>query len=746
MAKTSKSKKKTKKKSKKKVNSKKKTVKKTKKPKKVKKITIIAIILLFFLIGVALGLIKINFLIDEEIIIKVSPQYESINTKSNSEINVYFEAEFQNYPLCVAECSYFVKDVSKNQILFEGEFDFSNYNVQKVNKKINVPEYGYGQKVIQYSVSCKNKLRSFCPTNNNSFNRIATKTINYEPNDEQKEIETSFRQKINDAKDKLNEIQNNIDKINFTMNTINKKTSALAKEEMSELERKRKDKEFEINSLINSWNNQEFSVIKLVGNNNLFIDDYSELENQSNKLKEEIYKQVENTNYLVNITNNIKEEKDLINSILATGISGNVDLIENNYNDLIVALTSNFLLDLTTLSDLNKKTDIINEEYRKIKMKIFYTNYSDDPYIIDYVLERNLYCINNMDCNLSDINYYFNDSVNNIAKGIKLCEDTNKFQINDSNETLNVRVEKLKIAWSILEQLNIKTNYSILLQRKNELITEINNELLRYNETSSINYYPKEYNQTLFNDIQSVYSTDLINKKQIECNEDYIYFPNTNLEYISVEKLDVNTTFFNLSKQKDICCLYEKCEPCNEEKTIPLILIHGHSFSGRSSAYTSTEIFTQLEKQFEEDENYLITGILNPQSSEDYTSGELGKQNVPAVFKTTYYVDYYKGIPGFIIQESKSNNIDSYAIRLNEIVEYVKDITGSEKVNILAHSMGGLVSRRYIQVFGESSVNKFIMVGTPNHGIDDKTTTLCKIFGSEAECDDMNKDSLFMSN
>ena len=57
------------------------------------------------------------------------------------------------------------------------------------------------------------------------------------------------------------------------------------------------------------------------------------------------------------------------------------------------------------------------------------------------------------------------------------------------------------------------------------------------------------------------------------------------------------------------------------------------------------------------------------------------------------------------------------AKKLQDLVQHVLTLTGSAKVNLVAHSMGGLISRWYIeQLGGNANVHKLIMMGTPNHG------------------------------
>jgi len=81
---------------------------------------------------------------------------------------------------------------------------------------------------------------------------------------------------------------------------------------------------------------------------------------------------------------------------------------------------------------------------------------------------------------------------------------------------------------------------------------------------------------------------------------------------------------------------------------------------------------------------------------------------------------------------------------LKELIETVQYKTGREKVIIVAHSMGGLVARRYMQLFGDTDVAKLIMIGTPNKGVVGNVAQYCDLIGEQRECEDMNEKSLFM--
>ncbi|MBI5804194.1 right-handed parallel beta-helix repeat-containing protein [Candidatus Pacearchaeota archaeon] len=74
------------------------------------------------------------------------------------------------------------------------------------------------------------------------------------------------------------------------------------------------------------------------------------------------------------------------------------------------------------------------------------------------------------------------------------------------------------------------------------------------------------------------------------------------------------------------------------------------------------------------------------------------------------------GLPGFT---PSNGDIKGLTRQLNAAIKRVKIVTGVEKIDIVAHSQGGLESRWYIQkpLFG-NDVRKLIMLSTPNHGSD----------------------------
>lgn len=78
--------------------------------------------------------------------------------------------------------------------------------------------------------------------------------------------------------------------------------------------------------------------------------------------------------------------------------------------------------------------------------------------------------------------------------------------------------------------------------------------------------------------------------------------------------------------------------------------------------------------------------------------------------------------------DGEKHPIESYAEQLHELIEALREQSGMAdefKVNLVAHSMGGLVCRCYMQniapangIYSSSRVNKFFTYATPHNGID----------------------------
>jgi len=194
------------------------------------------------------------------------------------------------------------------------------------------------------------------------------------------------------------------------------------------------------------------------------------------------------------------------------------------------------------------------------------------------------------------------------------------------------------------------------------------------------------------------------------------------------------------------CCAFGVCNNCSLKKeAYPVILIHGHNMNNANSPQRAMNDFTKLQQKLQKD-SFINVGELNLNL---YLSEDIkdlwGMSGNPVSVRSSYYyiIDYKLG--SYRMDVQKSERIENYALRLKEIIDVVKFKTGAEKVDIIAHSMGGLVARQYISIFGTGDIDKIITINTPNEGISTNIQKFCSVLGSSKECDDMSEGSIFLN-
>ncbi|MFB6088877.1 MAG: alpha/beta fold hydrolase [Candidatus Aenigmatarchaeota archaeon] len=181
----------------------------------------------------------------------------------------------------------------------------------------------------------------------------------------------------------------------------------------------------------------------------------------------------------------------------------------------------------------------------------------------------------------------------------------------------------------------------------------------------------------------------------------------------------------------------------------PIIFVHGHSVLNEQISTYSINAFSEFQNKLT---SYKDMGIILPNSDKSaFSQGEWGRYDKPISVRTTYYIGNLDSSGTFIRSDETERSINEYGERLGKVVDIVLHHTGKNKVIIIAHSMGGLVSRAYIKNYGGSSkVDKLITIGTPNHGIYGWLIGgLCEnpLYGHQGqECKDMQHDSNFIAN
>lgn len=204
----------------------------------------------------------------------------------------------------------------------------------------------------------------------------------------------------------------------------------------------------------------------------------------------------------------------------------------------------------------------------------------------------------------------------------------------------------------------------------------------------------------------------------------------------------------------------EKLEDTTNDNNIydlPVVLVHGHfalagSRSQGSEGWENVLEFNELVKKLKDDFDgfayvAVVTSDVNLEEyKEDWCKTNNDMMKKKGMKQRLVPMSYYFANIPTDLDESKS--ISEYSDRLKKAVDVVSDCTQT-KVNVIAHSMGGLVTREYIRKYGNDKISKVIMLGTPNHGIWNRDNLFkgafgCSIFHPGLECNDMAHNSNFL--
>jgi pimeloyl-ACP methyl ester carboxylesterase len=189
---------------------------------------------------------------------------------------------------------------------------------------------------------------------------------------------------------------------------------------------------------------------------------------------------------------------------------------------------------------------------------------------------------------------------------------------------------------------------------------------------------------------------------------------------IKTVALEAQTSCVNENGQRTTnCCSGD--EYSDKEELYPVIFVHGHaSETGGRVVQDSLDTFKTMATQFARN-GYVQKDLLYPEDSMSLAKGAWSYCK-PVVVRVTYY----EGISTGQDATYSDKGIATYSPTLSKEVDAVLRATNKDKVIIVAHSMGGIVSRYYIKYDGgQTKVDKIITISSPHYG----TRTLYSVLG-----------------
>lgn len=430
-------------------------------------------------------------------------------------------------------------------------------------------------------------------------------------------------------------------------------------------------------------------------------------------------------------------------------ITLNYDLTEadkkfkNDSKGRIISIGNNLSLIQNFLNETSVNINLINETFFTEDFSIRLKDLFNESFLFNSTLEetKKLWEIQNFDLLKNELPIY--------EKRINIVySEAEKLNLKIFSNTLfyNTLIDDANSSRQLLTEISLMNISASLCSELNPLIEEFNNFTREFKRTKNLSEKTSLIESISLN-ISDFYLQALNNSGDSAClltgtinQEDFLK--------ISLISLNVQFSEIFFEEQSSVCCFFEKCEKCCENecsnKNYPVIFLHGHNINKALSTDYSLDAFTQIKEKLNE-EGYIDAGAMIL-SSIGEQKGLWGKVNSPVIVTASYFFDIYRAENGEeTIISSSSDSIDTYAIRLNGIVNLIKARTNKDKVIIVAHSMGGVVTRRYLQLFGASNVDKAILITVPNHGIDDKIRDYCGIIGPEKSCNDLDKNSILMN-
>ncbi|PIO07343.1 hypothetical protein COU59_03385 [Candidatus Pacearchaeota archaeon CG10_big_fil_rev_8_21_14_0_10_34_12] len=158
---------------------------------------------------------------------------------------------------------------------------------------------------------------------------------------------------------------------------------------------------------------------------------------------------------------------------------------------------------------------------------------------------------------------------------------------------------------------------------------------------------------------------------------------------------------------------------------------------GQKTVQSSLATFNTMQSYFSNN-GYVTKDILFPEKISELSKGIWGYCKPVSV-----RVTYYDGIStGGSVQYKGS--IAYYSPTLSKEITAVLTATNKDKAIIVAHSMGGIISRYYIKNGeGQSKIDKLITISSPHYGARDLFTSFP---GVESETKEMGIGSSFLNS
>jgi len=673
--------------------------------------SIICILLVFFILSVA-----IRFKLEDDLILSVAVNQSSFHISNNENATVQLEVTTDRQLWCEATCIVSALQVSTNQTVYNINFTSIDQQVNIFNISMQPVQKGSGQVLYSVAASCRNKQTIFCRSSGVETRKTLLVAVNYDLDIEQSKAKNSARTALESAIADLEQVDLLVSQAEAAIKLMPQLHVDDLQLKIGKLRQEIGARNVFLENLLKLWSDESYVILEQLLSNEEAppFDDAFILSQELDDLRV-----LHNS-----LLSRIQTQQQTIHSIIQSypTLSHDASPLVETTNSLVQKYTiGNF----TTYKEL---TTLINEQETRIANYLWVLQgrrsaaEQDAGTIIHDLCEY---------CTLKSVNSTTYTSTSPACDELQELHATlNAALTNGTDTTANATANTTA---------NITNETSIItiqlpprIHTFNGSTPEINLTIETLNETITaveefLSFYCKEYNGTellTITDQPVVLATPQVN----------------------------GTIKITIPENHPQCCVFGVCQPCcntesckDDASTYPIMLIHGHMVHRWGTPeYSLGGYFSKIQQRLQDD-GYLDAGLHTSASQlSDVGPGEWGITGHPISVRVTYYYNFYVVGDVYVRTTQKSESIETYAVRLKEMVDLVKHHTGKEKVILVGYSMGGLVVRRYEQLFGSEDLDRIIVIGTPNNGIVARTSAFCPVLGESTECIDMQKGSVFM--
>jgi len=674
---------------------------------------------LIFLITIAIAAAHARFLLYDELLVQTNPQNPTYHFSSGQQATLNISLHHENFASCRSECSIRVRDLGNNEIIHEERIRLQRIGDWEHSFNISIAQSSAGQVHYLYEATCNNINTLICPSEGHFRYSSSLITIVHSLSDEDQAYKNEIWSLLNSTLHSFNELQQMHQQNEQLLARLNIEQTIIARQHAS-IGNKMNRLQVEVTDTHQLWGDEQFKMIDIDHLSSLSNDAFTALFEAAN-IHHDITASIIATNQWRTTFSQIIERFPEIGEQVSwyaqvTPATQNIrEALQNLTVNLETQYNYHTLTTITSAQHINQITQLEQEFTSWSHNHKVRTNNTQGLFVYyDYLLQTASTPSCTMAATMASSISSHNKEIADISQNL-----TPQTIANIQSNTLVQHTA----AYNAVQQKNLSV---ALLPIANLLNTT------PINETSLFTIDP-----TALTAWQSTWCLG-------NTPAPSFVFPSLpQLPLIDESIPEVTLSSLVAQQHEPQCCFNGECKACCDQgcdKPIPVLFIHGHGINEANTPEYSMQSLTTLQRAMQRD-GFLNAGQFDLATPSDRVPpGIWGRSGAPVTIRGSYYYITYFGGVGV----QRSQNIENYALRLHELIDVVRERTGSDQVHIVAHSMGGLVAREYIGIFGDDKVATLVTVNTPHQGLTPNIQRWCRLLGAKTECNDMAEGSVFM--